>query len=222
MQAQEAAAAPLSEQVVLEAIAAAVGLDNAQRTAAEAALQAWEKDAAPGFIASLVQIVQQTDAAPQARLMAAIVAKNAVGSSWRKTMGTKEWSRVPSEEKAFVRSAVEGMLLSDPSEQVALQLTLLIANMAQFDYPQDWPHLLSALVDAVDWDMPGTSPAAKVRAMRTVKHVVARLSTKRPSINTLEQAAAGPGLQALVAGRVGELKAYAPLVPACGRLRPAD
>ena len=99
---------------------------------------------------------------------------------------------------------------------------MLIANMAQFDYPQDWPHLLSALVDAADWDMPGTSPAAKVRAMRTVKHVVARLSTKRPSINTLEQAAAGPGLQALVAGRVGELKAYAPLVPACGRLRPAD
>ncbi len=27
--------------------------------------------------------------------MAAVVAKNAVGSSWRKTLGSREWSRVP-------------------------------------------------------------------------------------------------------------------------------
>jgi hypothetical protein len=30
------------------------------------------------------------------RLMAAVVAKNAVGSSWRKIIATREWSRVPS------------------------------------------------------------------------------------------------------------------------------
>lgn len=177
------------------------------RSAAELALTTWEKDAAPGFIASLVQIVQQTEAAPQpARLLAAIVAKNAVGSSWRKTMGTKEWSRVPEDEKVFIRSAVEGMLLSDPSDQIALQLTLLIANMAQFDFPSGWPHLLSALVGAADWEQPASSPAAKIRAMRTVKQVVAILAAKRPSINTVEQAAAGPRLQTLVAERVEELK----------------
>jgi hypothetical protein len=199
--------APLSQQIVLEAISAAVGLDNAARSAAESALTTWEKDAAPGFIASLVQIVQQTDTAPQpARLLAAIVAKNAVGSSWRKTMGTKEWSRVPDDEKVFIRGAVEGMLLSDPSDQIALQLTLLIANMAQFDFPSGWPHLLSALVGAAAWEQPASSPAAKIRAMRTVKHVVAVLAAKRPSINTLEQAAAGPQLQTLVAARVEELR----------------
>ena len=27
--------------------------------------------------------------------MAVVVAKNAVGSSWRKTMATREWSQVP-------------------------------------------------------------------------------------------------------------------------------
>lgn len=31
----------------------------------------------------------------EGRLMAAVVAKNAVGSSWRKTLGSREWSRVP-------------------------------------------------------------------------------------------------------------------------------
>ena len=127
-------------------------------------------------------------------------------SSWRKTMGTKEWSRVPEDEKVFIRSAVEGMLLSDPSDQIALQLTLLIANMAQFDFPSGWPHLISALVGAATWEQPASSPAAKIRAMRAVKHVVAVLAAKRPSINTLEQAAAGPRLQTLVAERVEELK----------------
>lgn len=184
-----------------------MGLDHVARANAEAALSSWEKDAAPGFIASLVQIVQQTEAAPQpARMLAAIVAKNAVGSSWRKTMGTKEWSRVPEDEKLFIRSAVEGMLLSEPSEQIALQLTLLIANMAQFDFPSGWPHLLSALVGAATWEQQTVSPAVKIRAMRAVKHVVVVLAAKRPSINTVEQAAAGPRLQTLVSERVEELK----------------
>ena len=33
------------------------------------------------------------------RLQAAVLAKNAVGSSWRKTLGSREWSRVPNEER---------------------------------------------------------------------------------------------------------------------------
>ena len=49
--------------------------------------------------------------------MAVVVAKNVVGSSWRKTLGTREWSRVPAEEKAAVRQAVIQLLLTDPSDR---------------------------------------------------------------------------------------------------------
>ncbi len=44
------------------------------------------------------------------RVMAAVVAKNAVGSSWRKTLGSREWSRVPAEEQAAVRDKASSLL----------------------------------------------------------------------------------------------------------------
>lgn len=65
------------------------------------------------------------------RLLAAVVAKNAVGSSWRKTLGTREWSRVPPEEKAGFRTASLRLLLSEASGRVAVQLGLLITNIAR-------------------------------------------------------------------------------------------
>jgi hypothetical protein len=72
------------------------------------------------------------------RLLAAVVAKNSVGSSWRKTLGTREWARVPAEEKANVRGCLLQMLLSDPNRRVAVQLALLITNIARFDFPTPW------------------------------------------------------------------------------------
>lgn len=72
------------------------------------------------------------------RLLATVVAKNAVGSSWRKTLGTREWARIPAEEKAQVRANVLGLLLNEPSRRVAIQLALLIANVARFDFPTPW------------------------------------------------------------------------------------
>jgi hypothetical protein len=65
------------------------------------------------------------------RLLAAVLAKNAVGSSWRKTLGTREWSRVPAEEKAGVRGAALRLLFAEPAERVAVQLAMLVTNIAR-------------------------------------------------------------------------------------------
>ena len=65
------------------------------------------------------------------RLVAAILAKNAVGSSWRKTLGSREWSKVPDQEKEEVRKAAARLLLSEDSQRIAVQLGLLITNIAR-------------------------------------------------------------------------------------------
>ena len=65
------------------------------------------------------------------RLLAAVLAKNAVGSSWRKTVDSREWSRVSLDEKRFVQARSLPCLLSDPSDKVAVQLALLVANIAR-------------------------------------------------------------------------------------------
>jgi hypothetical protein len=64
-------------------------------------------------------VLDPSPARQATRLLAAVIAKNAVGSSWRKTLGTREWSRVPGEEKVTVREAVLRLLLADPSERCA-------------------------------------------------------------------------------------------------------
>ncbi len=58
------------------------------------------------------------------RLLAVVVAKNAVGSSWRKTLGTREWSRVPDSEKAMVREGAMQLLLNGEATACAPIVTI--------------------------------------------------------------------------------------------------
>lgn len=81
------------------------------------------------------------------RLVAAVIAKNAVGSSWRKTLGSREWSKVPDQEKAAVRSAAARLLLSEDSHRVSVQLGLLITNIARYFPPGKAENVLRQLLN---------------------------------------------------------------------------
>lgn len=121
------------------------------------------------------------------RLLAAVLAKNAVGSSWRKTLGTREWSRIPETEKEYVRSAAANLLFTEPQRRVATQTALLIANIARFDFPGRWPTLLSDLTSAGLWDGDAASEATverNDRALFTLKHVVRAVKSKRIVVET--------------------------------------
>jgi hypothetical protein len=110
-------------------------------------------------------------------MLAAVIAKNAVGSSWRKTMGTREWSRVSDEEKAKVKEATLSLLLSDPIEHIAMQLSILLSNIARFDFPSRSPDLLSYLLSAATSnDLP---PSARLRALKSLRGILSGFSTKR-------------------------------------------
>ena len=121
------------------------------------------------------------------RLLATVLAKNAVGSSWRKTLGTREWSRIPDAEKEHVRSAAAHLLLHEPQRRVATQTGLLIANIARFDFPAKWPTLLSDLTTAGLWPEDGANVSATEqndRALFTLKHVVRAVKSKRIVVET--------------------------------------
>lgn len=53
---------PVSVEQVLHTIQGALSIDNATRGAAEGLLRGWEADAAPGFLSSLLRIIEQTTA----------------------------------------------------------------------------------------------------------------------------------------------------------------
>ena len=104
----------------------------------------------------LRKVLKETSVRQGIRLLAIVVAKNAVGSSWRKTLGSREeescslefitccttvhdrhtcatgeWSRIPAEEKAGVRSAALRLLFTEGAQRVAVQIALLITNIAR-------------------------------------------------------------------------------------------
>lgn len=65
MDAEPELAAPLPVQQVYSTLEAALSFDGATRSAAEAQLRAWESDAAPGFIGSLLKVVAEVQAVPE-------------------------------------------------------------------------------------------------------------------------------------------------------------
>lgn len=110
--------------------------------------------------------------------MAVVVAKNTVGSSWRKTLSTREWSHIPEEEKHYVRTTAMSILLQDTSDRIALQAALLIANICRFDVPRPWSSLLPDLANAAAVDSP-IYLGFKTRALTALKYVLRSLRTKR-------------------------------------------
>ena len=89
-----------------------------------------------------------------------------------------EWSRLPAQEKEEVRSAILGLLFSEASDRVALQIALLAANVARFDFPGKWPNLLAELSNAAQWRGQDSAPR-HWHALVALKHVVRALRNKR-------------------------------------------
>eukprot|EP00884_Botryococcus_braunii_P020366 jgi/Botrbrau1/7012/Bobra.0165s0041.1 len=173
----------LTVEEIYQALEASTNSIGPQRTEAEGRLKHWESSSKRGFVVGLLQVIREYNVSEDLRLLAAVVAKNSVGSSWRKTLATREWSRVPADEKAELRATILPMLLNDPSRRVAVQLSLLIANVARFDFPNPWTTMMEELVGAAALNGPTSFPQ-KERALMALKHVVRALRHKRIVIET--------------------------------------
>ena len=198
---------PADPNAVFALLGLASSNDNAQRKPAENALREWERGAAPGFLLSLLAIVEQKGAPLSARLMAAVLAKNTVGSGFAKTIAAPDWHRVSPDEKAAVRAKLEALLFGPAGEEdarIGTHLALLVANIARFDFPQEWPTLLAVMVRAAQWQpqplpLPpplqgggamaavpaaplSTPPAAKRQALLAMKHTLRALLGKQIAV----------------------------------------
>ena len=150
--------------------------DAAQRKPAEEQLKQWEQSSARGFLASLVTIVARgNEVHEQVRLLACIVAKNAVGSSCRKTLATREWTKIDPEEKNYLHQTLPELLLKEQSNQVAIQIALFLSNIVRFDFPKEWPDILDELVKVI---VTTESVETKYRGVIGLKYIFKALQTK--------------------------------------------
>jgi len=160
----------------------------AKRKVAEKALRDAEEQ--PDFFASLAMICTSSDeqAPPRTRLLAAMVAKNAMARSWRPKH--RETS-VTEEERTYVRDA----LLSSITEHhaiIARQIAIWIARIARIDYPTHWPSLMTSLIQTLSAPSSPESPNATLHALNAAFELFSALASRRLTVHRKSFYAAAP------------------------------
>ncbi|PNH03022.1 Importin-11 [Tetrabaena socialis] len=128
-------------------------------------------DGRPGFSSALAEIISNRDTDHSARYLASVHLKNSIHRNWRKRVAL---AGITPEEKAFLRAKVSQLIPQDDN-QIAVQIALVYAKMARFDYPTDWPSLFNDLMGNLG---PG-NPLVVRRVYLILHHVLKELSSKR-------------------------------------------
>lgn len=85
-------------------------------------------------------------------------------------------SAVSKDDKAVIRSRLIDSALHEYDNRLALQNALVIAKIARFEYPNDWPDALPTLTNILRSQIP---PLQLARALLVLLHIVKELSTGR-------------------------------------------
>ena len=118
--------------------------DQTQRRAAEEALK--QSEFAPEHVVHLFRIAADTSVEVDVALRqaAAIRMKSVISRGWDPASSSTDGKVLSAADKAAVRdNLVEAMVVSVPV--VRTQLGLCLRSIAQVDYPDNWPGLLSAI-----------------------------------------------------------------------------
>ncbi|XP_022652295.1 importin-11-like [Varroa jacobsoni] len=158
--------------VSLEELTVVLGQALSQQQAdvkiAEAKLSSYEVQA--GYHHALMTIFCSPlkEISNEIRWMAVVCLKNGTNKYWRRNAP----GGIGEEEKSAIRNMLLQAITMELNQQLALQVSLVIAKIARYDVPTDWQPLVPFLMSNLD------SPAG-YQASLALYHVVKTLTTKR-------------------------------------------
>ena len=182
--------APLSAGEVVQTLKLLTQTDESVRKPAERVAELWRRTSAPGYLPALLETVamrNQPGVDANVRLLAAIMAKNVVGSAWDRIVNPHaknfqeqtEWSHVPEVDKERLKVQALPLLFSETLAPIRTQLILLVASIARHEFPTKWPTLIRQLLevpDSFDSEIVFTS---RLLALKTLKHVLVALKGRK-------------------------------------------
>ncbi|KAK5110618.1 hypothetical protein LTR62_005657 [Meristemomyces frigidus] len=181
----EGEANPLSGQQLVQVLSSAASSDPTQIQSGTKQLQQWER--APGYYRHLQSAYIDTRLPIEIRYLAVIQLKNGIDKYWRKTAT----NAVSKEDKEVIRSRLLPSILDEQDDRLALQDALVIAKIARFEYPYDWPEALSSLVTVLRSQ--SQSPSLQLaRTLLALLNIVKELSTARLQRSRQNLQAASP------------------------------
>lgn len=157
-----------AESAVYEALFYACSQDAQLLKPAEQKLSEWETQ--PGFHLTLVKFFSDQAIDANVRWMASLYFKNGVLKYWRKNAP----NAIATEEKTEIKKILL-MRFNEPVQQIALQIAVLIGNIARYDCPHEWLELVPTLVEVVQ----SNDLLVQHRGLLVLLHVVKVLSSKR-------------------------------------------
>jgi hypothetical protein len=187
-------------QMQLDPRAAEAGLDALQGT--------------PGFALCLASILVDSAQPLPVRQLSGLILKRLVRSQWMRGI-------VPDAEKAAIRGALP-TCLADRSGKIRTAVSMVVAAIAQHDFPDEWPGMVQELIQrlqsAASAGGEGSSEAA-AGVLRCLELCAGELDQAQ-LIETLD--VLSPLLAPVVASPTARPKDRARTVRVCSQLRGAD
>ncbi|KAI4793655.1 ARM repeat-containing protein, partial [Aureobasidium sp. EXF-8845] len=177
----------LTEHTLLTVLRSAASTDPQQVQSGAKQLERWEKVA--GFYKHLQSVFIDKSLPFEVRYLAIIQLKNGIEKYWRKTAA----NAVSSEDKAVIRSRLLESGIEEYDHRLALQNALVIAKVSRFEYPQDWPDIISTLIGVLRRSTDSSvNPIHLPRTLLILLHITKELSAARLQRSRVALQAATP------------------------------
>ncbi|XP_013909442.1 PREDICTED: importin-11 [Thamnophis sirtalis] len=157
-----------ASNIVLQVLTQATSQDTSVLKPAEEQLKQWETQ--PGFYSVLLNIFTNHSLDINVRWLAVLYFKNGIDRYWRRMA----MHALSEEEKSTLRAGLIANF-NEPVNQIATQISVLIAKVARLDCPRQWPELIPTLVESVKIQ----DDLRQHRALLTFYHVTKTLASKR-------------------------------------------
>lgn len=134
------------QQWLLNCLSATLDPNQEIRSFAEASLN--QASLQPGFGAALSKVAANREISFGLRQLAAVLLKHFIKKHWQEGEESFELPAVSSEEKEVIRK----LLLSsvdDTHRKICTAISMAVASIAAYDWPEDWPDLLPFLLKLI-------------------------------------------------------------------------
>ena len=164
---------PLNTQTLFRVLQSASSSDQQQVKTGAQQLQNWEKE--PYYHSALQTLHVDYSLPVELRYLAVIQLKNGIDKYWRKTAT----NAITKDEKEFIRSRCLESGVKEPDPRLALQISIIIGKIIRYDYPQDWPDIMTSILENLLISQRPGSPLQITRTLLVLLYAVKELSTAR-------------------------------------------
>ncbi len=174
---------PMTEGLVFRTLEQASGARPQPIQVASAQLSNWETR--PGYYSALQDVYANLSYPQSIRFQAIIQLKNGIDKYWRKTSAHV----ITKQEKLKIRTTAIDAGIREPVPQLALQNALMLAKIVRYEFPHDWPDVITILTNHIRQPLPSSQELTNI--LNLTLHIIKELATARlqRSRSSLKQAA---------------------------------